>query len=101
MFFFCVSSSTASASNAGATSTSVKMPETVSAISRVTVRLAAMTPPNAETGSHSCARRCASAMGSDAPGAATAMPHGFACLMIATAGSSKSNAARTAASAST
>ncbi len=96
-----MSSSSASPSNAGATSTSVKMPETVSAISSVTVRFAAMTPPYAETGSHSCARRWASAMGSDAPGEAIAMPHGLACLMIATAGSSKSNAARTAASAST
>ena len=42
----------------------------------------AITPPNADTGSHSWARRCASA--TSAP---TAMPHGLACLMIATAGS--------------
>ncbi len=41
-----------------------------------------MTPPNAEVGSHSLASRCASAMS-----APTAMPHGLACLMIATAGS--------------
>ncbi len=63
----------------------MKIPLTVSAIASVTVRFAAITPPYAETGSHSCALRCASAMSS-----ATAMPHGLACLMIATAGSAKS-----------
>jgi hypothetical protein len=81
--------------------TSVKMSRRFSAIFRVTVRLAAITPPNAETGSHSCARRCAEAMGSSALGAAIAMPHGLACLMIATAGLTMSKAARRAASAST
>ena len=59
-------------------------------------RFAAITLPKAETGSHSWARRWASAMS-----APTAMPHGLACLMIATAGSAKSFAARRAASVST
>ena len=59
------------------------------AIAAVTGRFAAITPPNAETGSHSWALRWASA--TSAP---TAMPHGLACLMIATHGSSKSCAAR-------
>ena len=62
----------------------------------LTGRFVAMTPPKADTGSHSCARRCASAMS-----APIAMPHGFACLMIATHGSAKSYAARRAASVST
>ncbi len=48
-------------------------------------RLAAITPPYALTGSQACAARCASAMS-----APTAMPHGLACLMIATHGSAKS-----------
>ena len=82
--------------SAGATITSVKTSATCSAIATDTGRLAAITPPNAETGSHACALRCASA--TSAP---TAMPHGLACLMIATAGSSKSYAARRAASVST
>ncbi len=73
--------------------TSVKISATCSAISTVISRFAAMTPPYALTGSQACALRCASAMS-----APTAMPHGFACLMIATAGSLKSNAARQAAS---
>ena len=81
--------------------TSVKMSRRFSAIFSVTVRFAAITPPKADTGSHSWARRCALAIGSSAFGAATAMPHGFACLMIATAGLTMSNAARSAASAST
>ena len=72
--------------------TSVKISATCRAISTETGRLTAITPPKAETGSHSWARRWASA--TSAP---TAMPHGFACLMIATAGSSKSAAARRAA----
>src|SRR6478672_1227116 len=62
--------------------TSVKTSATWRAISTDTGRLTAITPPNAETGSHSCARRWASA--TSAP---TAMPHGFACLMMATGGS--------------
>jgi phosphoribosylaminoimidazolecarboxamide formyltransferase/IMP cyclohydrolase len=63
----------------------------------VTGRLVAMMPPNADTGSHSWALRCASAMS-----VPTAMPHGLACLMTATVGWSPwSYAARTAASAST
>ena len=40
-----------------------------------------MTPPNADSGSQACALRCASA--TSAP---IAMPHGLACLMIATHG---------------
>ena len=73
------------------------MSATCWASSTETDRLTAMTPPNAETGSQACALRCASA--TSAP---TAMPHGLACLMIATAGwSAKSFAARQAASAST
>ena len=75
----------APSSYAGATITSVNTSATCSAIATDTGRLAAITPPNAETGSHACARRCASAMS-----APTAMPHGLACLMIATAGSAKS-----------
>ena len=67
-----------------------------SAMARVTGRLAATTPPYADVGSHACALRWASAMSEP-----TAMPHGLACLMIATAGSLKPNAARTAASVST
>ena len=62
----------------------------------LTGRLAATTPPKADTGSQACARRCASAMS-----APIAIPHGLACLMIATAGASKSYAVRRAASAST
>ena len=69
---------------------------TCSAIAADTGTLVAMTPPNALTGSQACALRWASA--TSAP---TAMPHGLACLMTATAGSSKSYAARRAASAST
>ena len=82
MFFFAASTSTAPSSYAGATITSVKTSATCSAIATVTGRLAAITPPNADTGSQACALRCASA--TSAP---TAMPHGLACLMIATAGS--------------
>ena len=76
--------------------TSVKMSATVSAISTLTVVLVAMTPPNALSGSHSWALRCASATDTDE----IAIPHGLACLMIATHVSSWSNAARQAASAS-
>ena len=56
-----------------------------SAIARVTGRLVATTPPYAETGSHSKALRYAASMSSP-----LAMPHGLACLMIATVGSVKS-----------
>ena len=69
---------------------------TCAAIAAVTGRLVAITPPNAETGSHAWALACASA--TSAP---TAMPHGLACLMTATVGSVWSCAARQAASAST
>ena len=96
MFFLPWSTSTAPSSYAGATITSVKISATWRAISTETGRLTAITPPKALTGSHSCARRWASA--TSAP---TAMPQGFACLMIATAGCSKSYAARRAASVST
>ena len=96
MFFFAVSTSTASSVNAGATTTSVKTSATCSAIVRSTSRLAAMTPPNAESGSQACALRWAAAMS-----APTAMPQGLACLMIATHGSAWSWAARQAASVST
>ena len=76
--------------------TSVKMVLTYSAISTLTSVLAAITPPKALIGSHSWALRWASATETDE----TAMPHGLACLMIATQISSWSNAARHAASAS-
>ena len=76
--------------------TSVKISATCSAISTVTSRFAAMTPPNALTGSHSWAARWAAAMS-----ASIAIPHGLACLMIATHGSAWSKAERQAASPST
>ncbi len=95
MFFFFVSSSTASSLKAGATTTSVKTSAICAAAAASISPLAAMTPPKALTGSHSWARRCASAI--EAP---TAMPQGLACLMIATHGSAKSCAALQAASAS-
>ena len=85
MFFFAERTSTAPSSYPGATTTSVKISATCSAIARVTGTLVAITPPNAETGSQACALRCASA--TSAP---TAMPHGLPCLMIATAVRSKS-----------
>jgi hypothetical protein len=66
------------------------------AISTVTSRLTAMTPPNADVGSQACALRWASATSGP-----IAMPQGLACLMIATQGSAKSFAERQAASAST
>ena len=63
-----------------------------------TFQVAQITPPNALVGSQACALRCASAM---SPVGETAMPHGVACLMIATQALSWSCAARQAASAST
>lgn len=101
MFFFCERISTASAENDGAITTSVKMSFTVSAMRAATSRFAAMTPPKADTGSQACALAWASAIGSSASAEPTATPQGLACLMMATAGSSKSKAARRAASAST
>ena len=101
MFFFLDRISTASSSKPGAMTTSVKMPATVRAMPAVTVRFAAMTPPNADTGSQAWALAWASAMGSAAEAEPTATPQGLACLMMATAGSAKSKAARSAASAST
>ena len=56
---------------------------TCSAMATLTSRFAAITPPKALTGSVACALRCASAMS-----APTAIPHGLACLMIATHGAS-------------
>ena len=55
----------------------MKMSFTVSAMARVTVRLVAMMPPYAETGSHAWARACTAAMSS--PSLPTAIPHGLAC----------------------
>ena len=63
----------------------MKTSATCSAIATLTGRFVAITPPNADTGSQACARAWASAMS-----APIAMPHGLACLMIATAGWSKS-----------
>ena len=66
-----------------------------SAVATVTSRLTATMPPNALTGSQALARVYASAMS-----AATATPHGLACLTITQAGSSKRWTSRHAASAS-
>ncbi len=63
----------------------MKISATCFARSTDTGRFVAITPPYADTGSHSWARRWASAMSLP-----TAIPHGLACLMIATAGSLKS-----------
>ena len=65
--------------------TSVNTSAICPASSAVTVPLAAITPPKADTGSQACALRCASARS-----APMAMPHGFECLMIATQGWAKS-----------
>ena len=56
-FFFAANTSRAPASYEGATTTSVKTSAMASAISAVTSRLAATTPPNADTGSVAKARR--------------------------------------------
>ena len=74
----------------------MKISETVSAMAVETSVLVAMTPPNALVGSQAWAWRCTSA--TSVP---TAIPHGFACLMIATQTPSWSCAARQAASVST
>src|SRR5699024_4084980 len=96
-FFLRCSTSSAPSAYPGAMITSVNTPETCSAISTETWVLAAITPPKAETGSQACALVCASAIV-----VPTAMPHGLACLMIATVGASPwSWAARQAASVST
>ena len=65
--------------------TSVNTSATCSAMSTLTSRLAAITPPNALTGSVACALAWASARS-----APTAIPHGLECLMMATHGSAKS-----------
>jgi hypothetical protein len=96
MFFLARRISSASGSKPVATTTSVNTGAICAAAAAVITPLAAITPPNALTGSVAWARACASA--TSAP---TAMPHGLACLMIATAGPSWSQAARHAASAST
>src|SRR5699024_11366413 len=88
-------SSRASAENEGAARHSVKIGLIDAASSASTSRLVAITPPYAESGSHSWAALCAAAAVS-----ATAMPQGFARLTMATAGWSKSKAARIAASVS-
>ena len=88
--------SRASASKPGAITTSVNTSLICRARAAVTVPLAAITPPNAETGSQAFALACASARS-----APTAIPHGLECLTMATHGSAKSYAARRAASAST
>ena len=62
--------------------TSVNTSDNAWAIWVVTIRLAATTPPNAETESHSCAFVYASAISFP-----TAIPQGLACLIIATHGS--------------
>ena len=56
-FFFAASTSSAAGSYDGATMTSVNTSAIASAISSVTSRFAATTPPNAETGSVANARR--------------------------------------------
>src|SRR6478752_3935183 len=101
MFFLRVSTATASSAKPGARTTSVNTSAICSAMATVTGRLAAITPPKADTGSHSWASRWARAISSSVPPAIAAMPHGLACLMTATAGSVKSPAARQAASTST
>src|ERR1035438_4532792 len=66
---------------------STKILATSRAASASTVRLMPMTPPKAETGSHSRALRQASASEG-----CSAQPHGLVCLMMATAGESNSAA---------
>ena len=95
-FFRPARMSSAAGSNPGAMTTSVNTSAICAARSAVTIWLAAMTPPNADSGSQAFALRCASARS-----APVAMPHGLECFMIATHGAAKSKAARRAASAST
>ena len=52
---FFISISNAALSYSGAMITSVNTSERDCAIAAVTVRFAAITPPNADTGSHKCA----------------------------------------------
>ena len=96
MFLAADRMSSASGSKPGAITTSVNTSAICRASSAVTSPLAAITPPNAEAGSHACALACASARS-----APMAIPQGLECLMMATHGSAKSYAARRAASAST
>ena len=77
--------SSASASKSGAITTSVNTSAICRASAAVTGPLTAITPPNAETGSQACALACACARS-----AATAIPHGLECLMMAAHGSAKS-----------
>ena len=96
MFFFSRSSSSASSSKPGATTTSVKTSATWLGHRS---RHRAVGRDHAAERRHRVARvRPAVRLGDVG---ADAMPHGLACLMMATAGSAKSYAARRAASAST
>ena len=85
----------AASSNAGAITTSTNCFATACAAAASTARLKAMMPPNAEVGSVLNALAYASAALPP-----TATPHGFACLMITQAGSSKLRTQSHAASAS-
>ena len=67
MFFFLVSTARAASSKPGASSTSVKTSAICSASAAVTVRLTAITPPNAETGSQARAFTCAARSRSSSP----------------------------------
>ena len=75
----------AASSASGATITSVRIFAIFSAAGPSRGRFTATIPPNGETGSQRNARSQASASV-----AAEAMPHGLACLMIATVGASNS-----------
>ncbi|CAB4536401.1 unannotated protein [freshwater metagenome] len=78
-FFFANRTSSASASNDGATTTSVNTGASASAISRVTARFTATIPPKALTGSQALASEYACAI---EPCVDTATPHGLACFTI-------------------
>ncbi len=80
-FFLVRSFSSAPDSNSGATTTSVNVSSSASAVASVIARFSPTIPPNALNGSQSCARVYADSMSS-----ATAKPHGFACLMTTAAG---------------
>ncbi len=87
--------SQASPENSGATmaSTNCLLSKIAPTSSPVTGRLNAMTPPYADTGSHSCARLYAAATS-----ASTHTPHGVRCFTMTQAGSSYSRTAAQAAS---
>jgi len=95
-FLWRASHSSASGVYDGATSTSTKSWPISSTSARSISRLVAMIEPNADTGSHSNARRYASTrLGADAS------PLGLVCLMIATVGAANSCGMAHAASRST